>query len=164
MKSALRLAATLVCTAAISACSSTDDPPTGQSPTTRDSGTGGGTSDAAAGAKDGGAALVDAASDAAVVNACTAFVDHTASGDARAVTWDFPIATSAERCLAVKVGQTVTWKGNFNVHPLKGGSGTSPNPVDGVGADGKVTFTAEGTYGFHCDIHPAMIGAVRVIP
>lgn len=155
MKSALRFAALVACVVAPSACSSTPSEPA------HIDADAGGTGDSGSGVDAG--STVDAGP---VINSCTKYQDHTAAGDARVVAWDFPIAQSAERCLTVKVGQTVTWvsEAGFSTHPLKGGGGKTPNPIINVGADGKVTFTAEGTYGYNCDIHPAMLGAVRVVP
>jgi hypothetical protein len=35
-----------------------------------------------------------------------------------------------ERCLKIRVGQSVRWQGNFGDHPLEGDQGDDPNPID----------------------------------
>jgi plastocyanin len=94
------------------------------------------------------------------VNGCSTFADQTASGGA--ITWDF---TVTPKCVKVKVGQSVTWTGDFATHPLAGFNGDTPNPiVTGSGGTSKITFPTAGTFGFHCQVHPSMLGAVQVVP
>jgi plastocyanin len=98
------------------------------------------------------------------VNGCTTFEDRTAEGANRTLTWDFSITTSPDRCIRIKAGQTVTWEGSLEAHPLLPSGGDSPSPVSGVDTTtGEVTFPSAGTFGYVCDVHPAMLGAVEVV-
>jgi plastocyanin len=108
----------------------------------------------------------DAAEDAGdvEVNSCKVFVDRSAAGASRTLTWDFGIATAPERCLTIKKGQAVTFSGDFATHPLLGSGGDKPNPLASADpSTGIVTFAATGTFGFVCGNHPAMTGAIKVI-
>lgn len=126
-------------------------------------------SSGSSGALDSGAsdsATADAGGDAGavVINACTMFVDRSAAGASRTITWDFAVSTAPERCMTIKVGQKVTWAGVFATHPLLAGDGDKPNPVATVDqATGEGTFPKAGVYGFICGNHPSMIGAIKVI-
>jgi plastocyanin len=124
-------------------------------------GGGGGNGDGTGGGKDAGDAGADAA--ASVVNACKTFVDRSAAGGSRTLTWDFAVATAPERCMTVKKGQDVTFSGDFVMHPLVASGGDKPNPISAPDATGKVTFPNAGTFGFVCGNHPAMTGAIRVV-
>ena len=94
------------------------------------------------------------------VNGCTTYADETAAGGA--IAWDFNVTP---KCVKVKVGQTVTWTGDFSIHPLAAFNGDTPNPITtGSGGTSKITFPTAGTFGFHCLVHPAMLGAVQVVP
>ncbi|MBK6460288.1 MAG: hypothetical protein IPF92_04670 [Myxococcales bacterium] len=117
----------------------------------------------------GGDAATDAATDAPpsppVVNGCTSFVDATAV--AAGITWDLAVGGAPGRCLKIKVGQSVTWAGNFTSHPLKASGGTTPSPiVNGQQGDTDVTiqFDAAGVYGYVCEFHGSMTGAIQVVP
>lgn len=102
-------------------------------------------------------------SGSSALNGCTdaSYVDQTASG--ATITWDF---TVNPKCVKIKVGQTVTWNGNFATHPINpfGGDQGSAVPSPGSGTSAKGTFTSAGTFGFHCVNHPSMQGAVKVVP
>lgn len=131
-----------------------------------------------AGASPGDAAAgVDAAQDSgtgASLNGCGAadFAanDHTAAGDARAIT--FPGEGEAARqftpsCMRIKAGQAVTWTGGFSTHPLEAAGGDSPSPITvTTGVTTKsFTFPTAGTYGFDCLNHPGVMrGAIEVLP
>jgi plastocyanin len=93
------------------------------------------------------------------------YVDRTAPGADRQLTWDFGIASDPERCMQVRVGQTVVWDvvGSFDLHPLAGQGGDMPNPITSH-QNGSVTFTSPGTFGFVCLNHSTMKGAIRVVP
>ena len=118
------------------------------------------------------ASTADAAS--AAVNGCAAAdfaaSDHTAANDARAIS--FPSSGApmqySPHCMTVKVGQSVTWSGNFLAHPLEAVGGDAGNPImltSSSGGSMSVTFPAAGTFGFDCANHPTlMLGAVRVTP
>ena len=69
--------------------------------------------------------------------------------------------------LTVKVGDTVTWEGDFSTHPLV--SGASCGHPDGTfqagsGTTFSFTFTAAGTYPYYCNVHCSlgMTGVVMV--
>lgn len=97
-----------------------------------------------------------------MVNDCKTFVDRSEASASRAVAWGFPVATAPERCMTIKKGQDVTFTGDFTAHPLNASGGGTPNPFS-TADGGKVTFTAAGTFGFVCGIHPSMTGAIKVI-
>lgn len=65
---------------------------------------------------------------------------------------------------AVKVGQTVAWKNNdaitHNVAQDGGGFNTS-NIAPGA-TSGAVAIMTAGTLGYHCTIHPSMVGSLAV--
>jgi plastocyanin len=104
--------------------------------------------------------------EAQVVQDCqpTAYLDRTATGADRQLAWDFSISSDPERCMKVRVGQTVVWNvtPDFDVHPLGGAGGDSPNPIT-FHNNGVVTFTAVGTFGFQCLNHASMKGAIQVV-
>lgn len=66
----------------------------------------------------------------------------------------------------VKVGQTVAWRnadvithtatadnGSFNTGSIAPGSTSNP-----------ITMTTTGAFGYHCSIHPTMVGTLNVTP
>lgn len=113
----------------------------------------------------GGDAGSDAPTPPPVVNGCTSFVDAT--GGAAEITWDLSVGTAPGRCLKIREGQSVTWTGSFTSHPLKASGGTTPSPiVNGQPGDTDVTiqFDAAGVYGYVCEIHGSMTGAIQVVP
>jgi len=91
------------------------------------------------------------------------YLDRTAPGADRQLNWDFSISSDPERCLQVRVGQTVVWSGDLSTHPLGGQGGDSPNPIT-THLNGSVTFTTAGTFGFVCLSHSSMKGAIQVLP
>ncbi len=109
------------------------------------------------------------------VNECVNFVDQTAENADREIIWDEAVATDSKRCMRIKVGQSVTFRGNFTTHPLKGQNGDFPNPFGEVfnqivdaGVIGQertpVNFATPGIFGFTCSSHNSMMGAIMVIP
>lgn len=83
----------------------------------------------------------------------------------------FPTSAYNPPCVLIEAGQTVTWDGNFGMHPLEGGlfKGGPPqpgNPIPTVAAGTtpvEVTFPDAGAWGFFCTAHqPPMSGAVYV--
>lgn len=74
------------------------------------------------------------------------------------------------RCVKVKVGSTVTFKGSFFNHPLQPGGGDKPTPIvlqnsEPDGGALAVVMPAKGTFGFECTFHPSlMFGAIQVVP
>lgn len=102
-----------------------------------------------------------------LINGCTTFVDRTAAGDSRTLPWDNPLGSNPARCMQIRSGQSVTWVGDFNPHPLGPHGGTVPSPIAGRsnGTESyEVTFAAPGTFGYLCGDHPEMIGAIYVVP
>jgi hypothetical protein len=82
----------------------------------------------------------------------------------RTFDWDFAFAGSAERCIKVRVGQTVRWVSNFGAHPLEPDEGDRPNPiVANTGDSGVITFTRAGIFGDRCNFHFEMRGAIQVV-
>ena len=74
-------------------------------------------------------------------------------------------------CIEVDAGTTVTWEGNFDDHPLVGGTPGTFDPGSPItiaspqsGRDPvAVQFNSSGTYGYYCTIHNAsMQGVVYV--
>ncbi|HSQ61685.1 MAG TPA: plastocyanin/azurin family copper-binding protein, partial [Polyangiaceae bacterium] len=123
-----------------------------------------GTTDGAPG-KDSG--LPDAAGDAAApVNGCVNFTDFTADGGTITFPTGAAPAQYSPNCVAIKVHQSVTWTGSFTSHPLvpKGGSTPTPITATSTGTTATFTFDNAGTYGYGCQIHPSMQGAVEVTP
>lgn len=117
-------------------------------------GEGGGTSDGAdgQGGDPGGPMLV---------NGCSSFVDRTAAGASRTLPWDEDLIYVPERCMEIRVGQSVTFSGELANHPMLPSGGDMPSPIGGAVA----TFTNPGTFGYRCIPHPSeMNGAIRVVP
>lgn len=80
------------------------------------------------------------------------------------IDWTFAVSP---RCVQIKAGQTVTWNGSFTTHPLEADQGDAPNPISTAntsGASAAVTFPTAGTFGFKCQVHSSMTGAVLVTP
>ncbi len=115
-----------------------------------------------------------------VYNGCTGslYVDRSAPSANRTVSFggangSGPFAYSPP-CITIAAGQTVTFEGSFNVHPL--GPGTSPTvdpgapntPIPRLSSDAMprvmVTFPAPGLYPYLCELHymGGMNGVVRV--
>ena len=68
--------------------------------------------------------------------------------------------------MTVKVGQTVAWSPAFATHPLvaSGGDPPTPIPTAAPASMARVTFASCGTFGYKCNVHPTMIGAIQVVP
>jgi len=76
-------------------------------------------------------------------------------------------------CIGVSSGTTVTWKGNFDTHPLVGGVSPqtdSASPITQEMATGtddvSITFTATDQIeveGYFCDVHKATMGGVIAV-
>ena len=117
----------------------------------------------AAGRSDGGAG-VDAAdaAPAGPVNGCKTFDDRTGASASRTIAWMFPLA-AADRCIAIKAGQSVTWSGDFTMYRVGASGGDSPNPIAGFDPmTPTVTFPKAGTFGFESPDAPALVGAIKV--
>ncbi len=66
--------------------------------------------------------------------------------------------------LTVKVGSTVTWTNEDSApHRLQSDSGSViATTTMSLGDSVSVTFSAPGTYWYHCSIHPGMKGSITV--
>lgn len=99
---------------------------------------------------------------------CTSFVDRTDPQADRTVA--FQNYDYVPQCLAIRAGQTVTFRGNFYFHPLRTGCGPSPvldsrnTGVEDAGDNGRLTFTLTlpGLYGYYCLDHGSADGTVRM--
>ena len=146
-------------TAALLACSSSTTTSSGSDAGTPAPDSGGGDS---GGGGDGGA----------TINGCTTFTDHTATSDARGIAWSLATASDPNRCMTIKVGQSVKWTGSFVSHPLGAQGGTTPNPITSSGAttddagqsSATIAFPSAGNYGYVCAIHASMTGVIQVVP
>jgi plastocyanin len=98
---------------------------------------------------------------------CASFTDGTASSPGPVVA--FQNFAYDPKCLKVKVGQPVTFQGDFSVHPLRQSCGPAPVLTGGTGTQSTFTFSVAGFYGYYCLDHgsstgQAMAGAILVVP
>lgn len=86
---------------------------------------------------------------------CTELEDRTADDASRTIAFGDTLGnTYAPKCLKIKAGQTVTFDGDFTVHPLAHACGpaeTIPNVTTGTSE--AVTFETSGNYGYFCTRH-----------
>ena len=69
-------------------------------------------------------------------------------------------------CAKTKVGDTVTFAGDFTLHPLAPLGGDTPSFIKATSTGSTAEFvpTTPGTYGFVCSAHPGiMFGAIQVV-
>ncbi|MFT3842091.1 MAG: hypothetical protein QM723_34185 [Myxococcaceae bacterium] len=100
-------------------------------------------------------------------SACTTFDDYTTT--AATITFGSGNNVYTPKCIKVKLGQLVSFQGNFSNHPLRQACGPIMNMLEastGQGTD--FTFGALGTYGYYCDMHGSstgggMAGAIEVV-
>ena len=138
-------------------------------------------SDAAADAHDAADAKPDAGF---VINGCAAAdfadADYTAPDASRVVYFsDSGLVFNPDsgaliqytpQCMTIKVGESVGWVGNFGFHNLGPNDNNDANPipngVDDAGPDGAfwVTFGEAGAFGYQCQQHSQMHGAINVTP
>jgi plastocyanin len=65
---------------------------------------------------------------------------------------------------SVRVGQQVVWHNAHSItHTATGGSFDTGNIGPG-GTSAPITLSASGTIGYHCTIHPSMVGTLSVTP
>lgn len=102
---------------------------------------------------------------APAINACTEYVDRTADDADRTLPWDFGIQNDPRRCIKIRVGQSVTFRASILAHhPIQAWGGDTPNPFTNAYATTSVfTFSQAGVFGFICEIHFGMEGAVWVV-
>ncbi len=166
----------------LGACSETSTSSTssssssGEASTGSSSSGGGSTSSSSSGAASSSSGDAGDLGDAGDVNGCATFKDETDADAAQsvAIVWDFGLAKSAMRCIKVKVGTSVSFKGDFGAHPIASLGGDTPTPFadaqDNVMNPGTteerttVEFKTAGTFGYYCTFHRTMKGAVQVVP
>lgn len=78
------------------------------------------------------------------------------------------------KCMTIKAGESVAWVGDFTNHYLSPQDNAPNNPIyngvmggdSGMGDDGSfsVTFDEAGAFGYGCQQHAAMRGAINVTP
>ena len=103
------------------------------------------------------AASVEASAGAPAGAACA---ESSAAGEVAVTIADFAFSPAD---ISATVGQTVTFTNNDSAPhtaTLDDGSCGTPN-IDNGGSNG-LTFTAAGTYPFHCNVHPNMKGTITV--
>jgi plastocyanin len=110
------------------------------------------------------------------VHGCTGdnVVDRSGPSDDRTIT--FVNYAYTPKCLRIAAGQTVTFSGDFESHPLVGGEvvgstanpdPSSPIPLTMTGTMQAVLFADDGVFPYFCAFHGqtnAMFGAVFVDP
>jgi plastocyanin len=101
-----------------------------------------------------------------IVNGCFSFVDETDVNALRTIDWSVTVASNPARCQRILPGQTVTWRGSLDSHPIQPSGGTHPTPITGDTPSGatsyQVTFPDIGVYGYECGLHAGMRGAIEV--
>lgn len=104
------------------------------------------------------------AQDAPLLNGCSTYVDRTADDADRTLSWDYAIETNPERCIKIRVGQTVTFDGDLKSHPIDAQGGNAANPFKGAESSTPTfSFDKAGVFGFVCIYHEEMQGAVWVV-
>jgi plastocyanin len=99
-------------------------------------------------------------------NGCSSFTDLTGGTAAIAFGGGLGLEYSP-RCAEVKVGQPVTFTGDFSVHPIAQTCGPNESiPNKSSGGSLTVTFASAGTWGYECTVHfgSGMTGAIEVVP
>ena len=65
--------------------------------------------------------------------------------------------------VSISVGGAVTWVNNDNTaHTATGSNGSFDSGTIAPGGSFTRTFTAAGSFPYHCTLHPGMIGTVNV--
>jgi plastocyanin len=118
-------------------------------------------------------------SESTVFHGCTqeSFVDRSASGAARTITFGGAMFVFDPKCMTITAGQTVTFTGNFSFHPLTPGinptpggltAGTPGNPIPATSSGNtvSVSFPRAGTFPYFCALHLSngMAGVIVVKP
>jgi plastocyanin len=101
------------------------------------------------------------------LNGCLAYEDRTAPTADRALNFVGALANEPERCMKVKASTSVCFStGSFAAHPLIPFGGDTPNPIPSKteGTDVCVGFLTPGVFGYKCNVHPTMTGAIWVVP
>jgi plastocyanin len=85
----------------------------------------------------------------------------TAAGTVQAAIKDFEFDPST---VTAKVGDTITWTNNGptgHTVTVDNQSGCDTGTIT-AGSTGSITFTAAGSYPFHCSIHSSMKGTITI--
>ena len=120
----------------------------------------------------GGSGGMDAGTDGGspvVIHGCTQATAMDLTGMANVTvtnvsSWGVP----HNACIRVSADTVVTWKGNFDFHPLAGGVSPTKNeasPISTLNATNGTTATATtlatvGTYPYYCEIHTGTMQGV----
>jgi plastocyanin len=67
---------------------------------------------------------------------------------------------------SVKVGQQIVWhnKDSITHTATQDGSGFDTGSIPPGGTSAPITISSSGTIGYHCAIHPSMVGTLSVTP
>ncbi|MDB4990836.1 MAG: hypothetical protein JWN04_6014 [Myxococcaceae bacterium] len=97
------------------------------------------------------------------INGCAAadYLDKSGPNDSRIIEIASMGLTYTPRCIIVAKGQTVTWTGSLNAHPLAAGNaahpdaGTLPSPIVEKSSGNSVAyaFPNAGVYPYYCTNH-----------
>jgi plastocyanin len=98
---------------------------------------------------------------------CVSFADATGPAASRVIT--FRDYEYTPKCLRVRAGQSVTFQGDFVVHPLRTSCAPERVLLESSGTSTTFTMRLPGFYGYYCldhgnEIGQAMAGAVEVVP
>lgn len=63
---------------------------------------------------------------------------------------------------AAKVGQKVAWRNGDSITHTATGSGWDTGAIPPGTTSTPITFSAAGTFDYHCSIHPSMVGSLTV--
>ncbi len=102
---------------------------------------------------------------------CQSFMDATADNASRAIAFGGALGNEyAPKCLQVRRGQSVSFGGSFQVHPLQQacGVGSSLEGTVSEGMSKEVTLNEVGDFGYFCTVHgtaagTGMAGLIRVV-
>jgi plastocyanin len=90
-----------------------------------------------------------------------ACVKATTAGTVQAQIKDFAFTPAS---ISAKVGDTITWTNNDTTpHTPALDDGTCSTDALSQGAKGSLTFSAPGTYPYHCAIHPTTMKGTIVV-
>jgi plastocyanin len=100
---------------------------------------------------------------------CTNYIDWTSS---TSTTINFGGAggnTYQPNCVKIKSGQSITFAGDFTMHPLAQACGPASVITNGTGSSTTFKFSGAGTWGYYCTLHgtasgSGMAGSIQVVP
>lgn len=89
-------------------------------------------------------------------------VQSASSGSSAVTIQGFAFGPNA---LEVKVGTTITWTNNDGApHTVTADDGSFDSGRLNPGGTFSFTFAQAGTFAYHCNIHPSMVGTITVVP